>query len=89
MARKGDGEVLRTHTTDEGGEPQGHGVWWRPRDPLEGRGKQTNVSGDGNMHDSQKSENMSPKHARIAELAREDKQQKFFSIAHLLTIDAL
>jgi RNA-directed DNA polymerase len=62
---------------------------WRPRDPLEGRGKQTNISGDGNMHDAQKSENMSPQLARIAELAREDKQRKFFSIAHLLTIEAL
>ena len=41
------------------------------------------------MHDAQKSENMSPQLARIAELAREDKQRKFFSIAHLLTIDAL
>ena len=62
---------------------------WRPRDPLEGRGEQTNVSGDGNMDDAQKSENMSPQLARIAELSREDKQRKFFSIAHLLTIDAL
>ena len=25
MARKGDGAVLRTHSTDDGGEPQGHG----------------------------------------------------------------
>jgi RNA-directed DNA polymerase len=41
------------------------------------------------MHDAQKSENMSPQLARIAGLAREDKQRKFFSIAHLLTIDAL
>ena len=41
------------------------------------------------MHGTQKSETMSPKLARIAELAREDKQRKFFSIAHLLTIDAL
>jgi hypothetical protein len=41
------------------------------------------------MDDAQKSENMSPKLARIAELAREDKQRRFFSIAHLLTIDAL
>ena len=41
------------------------------------------------MDDAQKSENMSPQLARIAELSREDKQRKFFSIAHLLTIDAL
>jgi hypothetical protein len=35
--------VLRTHTTDEGGEPQGSGNG-RPRYPLEGRGKQVDVS---------------------------------------------
>jgi RNA-directed DNA polymerase len=33
--------------------------------------------------------NMSTKHIRIAELAKEDKERKFFSIAHLLTTDAL
>src|SRR5258706_9737827 len=62
---------------------------WRPREPLEGRGKQINASGEGNMDDTQKSGNMSPELARIAELAKEDKQRKFFSIAHLLTINAL
>ncbi len=41
------------------------------------------------MTDTQKSSSMSPELARIAELAKEDKQRKFFSIAHLLTIDAL
>jgi len=33
--------------------------------------------------------NMSPEHIRIAELAREDKERKFSSIAHLLTAEAL
>ena len=33
--------------------------------------------------------NMSTKYIRIAELAKEDKERKFFSIAHLLTTDAL
>jgi group II intron reverse transcriptase/maturase len=32
---------------------------------------------------------MSPQHIRIAELAKEDKERKFSSIAHLLTVDAL
>jgi group II intron reverse transcriptase/maturase len=32
---------------------------------------------------------MSTKHIRIAELAKEDKGRKFFSIAHLLTADAM
>ena len=35
--------VLRTRSTDEGGEPQGFRKE-RPRDPLEGRGKQVHVS---------------------------------------------
>ncbi len=32
---------------------------------------------------------MSTKYIRIAELAKEDKERKFFSIAHLLTEEAL
>jgi hypothetical protein len=32
--------VLRTHSTDEGGEPQGLARVRRPRYPLEGRGEQ-------------------------------------------------
>ena len=32
---------------------------------------------------------MSPKHIRIAELAKEDRERRFSSIAHLLTVDAL
>jgi hypothetical protein len=35
--------VLRTHSTDEGGEPQGSRKG-RPRNPLEGRGEQAYVS---------------------------------------------
>ena len=31
---------------------------------------------------------MSTKHVRIAELAREDKERRFSSIAHLLTVEA-
>jgi hypothetical protein len=32
---------------------------------------------------------MSPEHIRIAELANEDKERKFSSIAHFLTVEAL
>ena len=39
------GAVLRTRSTDEGGEPQGFREE-RPRDPLEGRGEQVHVSGE-------------------------------------------
>ena len=41
------------------------------------------------MTDTQKSSIMSPELARIAELAKQDKQRKFFSIAHLLTWQSL
>jgi group II intron reverse transcriptase/maturase len=41
------------------------------------------------MSDTQKSSTMSPELARIAELAKEDKQRKFFSIAHLLRWQSL
>src|SRR5512141_3225056 len=60
-----------------------------PGDPLEGRGEQTNVSDGGNMTIPRDRESMSTKHTRISELAKKDKGMKFFSIAHLLTQDAL
>ena len=34
-------------------------------------------------------ESMSPEHIRIAELAKEDRERRFSSIAHLLTVGAL
>jgi hypothetical protein len=37
------GDFLGTHSTDEGGEPQGSREG-RPRYPLEGRGEQQDVS---------------------------------------------
>jgi group II intron reverse transcriptase/maturase len=60
-----------------------------PGDPLEGRGEQTNVLGGGNMTILRNRGSMSTKHIQIAELAKKDKGKKFFSIAHLLTPDAL
>ena len=60
-----------------------------PGDPLEGREEQTNVSDGGNMTIPRDREIMSTKHTRISELAKKDKGMKFFSIAHLLTQDAL
>jgi RNA-directed DNA polymerase len=60
-----------------------------PGDPLEGRGEQTNVSVGGNMAIPRNCLSMSTKHIRIAEMAKKDKGMKFFSIAHLLTRDAL
>jgi RNA-directed DNA polymerase len=60
-----------------------------PGDPLEGRGEQTNVSDEGNMTVLRNRQYMSTGHIRIAELAKEDKGRQFFSIAHLLTVDAL
>jgi len=54
-AATGRRAVLRTHTTYEGGEPQGSGNG-RPRYPLEGRGKQVDVSMRGCMPETQISE---------------------------------
>src|SRR5207249_11465241 len=62
---------------------------WRPRDPAEGRGEQTNASDEGNMTVLRDRTSMSPQHIRIAELAKEDRTRKFSSIAHLLTMEAL
>ncbi len=43
--------VLRFHTTDEGGEPQGSRKG-RPRYPLEGRDEQVDVSAQCYMHET-------------------------------------
>lgn len=51
----GSRAVLRTHSTYEGGEPQGSGNG-RPRYPLEGRGKQVDESMRGCMPETQISE---------------------------------
>jgi hypothetical protein len=49
--------VLRTHSTDEGGEPQGPDEG-RPRYPLEGRGKQVDASMQGHRPETLISENL-------------------------------
>jgi hypothetical protein len=54
-AATGRRAVLRTHSTDEGGEPQGSRKG-RPRYPLEGRGKQVDESMRGCMPETQISE---------------------------------
>jgi len=61
----------------------GHGTHWR-----EG-GEQGDVSAEGNIAETQSSIPMSPKLDRIAELAREDPQRQFSSLAHLVTPEAL
>ena len=50
-AGKGRRAVLRFHTTDEGGEPQGSRKG-RPRYPLEGRDEQVDVSAQCYMHET-------------------------------------
>ncbi len=50
------GAVLRPRSTSEGGEPQGFRKK-RPRNPLEGRGKQGDVSVEGNISETQNSRN--------------------------------
>jgi hypothetical protein len=51
--------VLRTHSTDEGGEPQGPDEG-RPRYPLEGRGKQVDGPMRGRRPETQISEKPVP-----------------------------
>ena len=48
--------VLRPRSTNEGGEPQGYRKE-RPRNPLEGRGEQGDVSVEGNISETQNSRN--------------------------------
>ena len=50
------GAVLRPRSTGEGGEPQGFRKE-RPRNPLEGRGKQGDVSVEGNIDETPNSRN--------------------------------
>ena len=50
-AAMGRRAVLRFHSTDEGGEPQGSRKG-RPRYPLEGRDEQVDVSGQCHMHET-------------------------------------
>src|ERR1700730_5550697 len=54
--RMDGGAVLRPHSTGEGGEPQGFRKE-RPRNPLEGRGKQGDVSVEGNIGETPNSRN--------------------------------
>ena len=53
-AATGRRAVLRAHSTDEGGEPQGSRKG-RPRYPLEGRGEQVDVSTKRHMSETQNS----------------------------------
>jgi len=61
----------------------------RGRDPLEGRGEQTDVTVGGDMPVPRDRASMSTGLDRIAELARAQKGVQFTSIAHLLTVTAL
>jgi RNA-directed DNA polymerase len=62
---------------------------WQPRYPLEGRTEQGYASFEGNMSIHRNREVMSPGLNRISELAREDPERQFISIAHFLTPKAL
>ena len=56
--REGSAAVVRAHSTDEGGKPQGFRKE-RPRDPPEGRGKQEDVSMECHIYEAQNSRSMS------------------------------
>jgi retron-type reverse transcriptase len=74
--------------TDEGGEPPGSRKG-RPRYPPEGRGKRAYESVERKHNETQNSNFMCTDIDRIAELAREDPQRQFFSIAHLITVEKM
>ena len=59
------------------------------RDPLEGRGERTDVGVEGDMTILRDRGTMSTELDRIADLARDQKERQFTSIAHLLTVGAL
>ena len=69
-ARRDAGAVLQPYSTDEGGEPQGSGNG-RPRNPLEGRGKQAYESAERKHNETLSSKRYVPDINRIAELAKE------------------
>ena len=83
------GEVLRTHSTEEGGEPQGS------------RREAATISTGGKGGTAGRIEKVSPERgsepgqsgqrtlARLSELAKEDPARRFSSIAHWLTPEAL
>ena len=79
---EGAGGVLRTHSTEEGGELV-------RRDPLEGRGEQGDASVAGDMQVLRDRRIMSTELDRIAALAKGDRKLQFLSIAHLLTAESL
>jgi RNA-directed DNA polymerase len=56
---------------------------------IGGKGRTNERIGWGNMTILRDRQRMSPEHIRIAELAKEDRERKFSSIAHLLTVEAL
>ena len=64
-------------------ERSGHGTHWR-----EGGNRCTNLT-KGNIAEAQTSTTMSTQIDRISELAKEDPKKQFFSIAHLITPEAL
>ena len=61
----------------------------RPRNPLEGRGKQATHLSKGNIARLRTRTSMSTDIDRISELAKEDPTRRFFSIAHLITPEAM
>lgn len=89
VAGTDSGEVLRPHSTVEGGEPQGSRagaatVSTGGKGETAGRIDEVKPERDAEPGKS----GQSSRH-RLTELAREDRTRKFSSIAHLLTVEAL
>jgi group II intron reverse transcriptase/maturase len=86
---KGSREVLRTHSTDEGGELQGSRKG-AATVSTGGKGETAGRSGSmAHQRDIELGEGCSTPLSRLTELAQEDAARKFYSIAHFLTRQAL
>ncbi|MGH8208599.1 MAG: group II intron reverse transcriptase/maturase [Steroidobacteraceae bacterium] len=82
-------DCLRTHSTEEGGEPQGSGER-AATVPIGGKGGTAERIGpEALARDAELAMASQTLLSRLTELAQEDRRRKFSSIAHLLTPQAL
>lgn len=80
--REGRQGVGASHSTEEAGEP----TW---RDPVEGRGRRITDLSRGKMTDRPRSEDISTRQRKIAELAQQAPELSFTTLAHHIDIDWL
>ena len=82
-------DCLRTHSTDEGGEPQGSGERAATVSTGGKGGTAERIGSAALARDAELAGPSQTSLSRLTELAQEDRRRKFSSIAHLLTPQAL